>query len=174
MISKIENRFFLSVHRTVFFHLPLPYLQSTPVLKVSLVFQFCVDLVKRDNVRYGAINGCRRCCSFPRGPRQSWDGVAVPVSVPLSVFVAVPQTAGRHQTTGAATVAASVSSCQRATPRGARLLPQHLRGAVGQEAVKEQVVVLWGRCWCSRCSSHHHAIMLTEQREESENREEWV
>lgn len=163
MISKIENRFsslYIALYSFIFVFLIYKKLLFS---KSPLSFSSFMDLVKRDNVRYGAINGSR-CCSFHRGPRQSWDGVAVPVSVSLSVFVSVPQTAGWHQTTGAATVAASVGGYQRAAPWGPRRFTQHLRGAVGQETVKEQVVVLRGRCWCSCCRSHHHVVMLTRKR----------
>lgn len=170
MISKIENRFSsLYIELYSFIFLFLIY-KELLFLRSPLSFSFCVDLVKRDNVRYRAINGCC-CCSFHRGPWQSWDGVAVPVSVSIPVFVTVPQTAGWHQTTGAATVAASVGGYQRTAPRGARLLPQHLRGTVGQETVEQQVVVFIRRSWCSCCGSHHHVVMLTRQRRMAINKQ---
>lgn len=155
-ISKLKIDF--SSLYIVLYTFSSPYLQRSSCVNVSLVHQFCEDLIQRDDVRYGAINSR---CRLHWGPRQSRDGVAVPVA--LSVFV--PQTAGRHQTAGAAAVAASVSGCQRAAARRARRLPQHWGRAIRKVAVEEQVRVLWRRGRCGRRGSHHHVVMLKTQEE---------
>lgn len=86
------------------------------------------------------------------------------VPVPLSVSVAVPQAAGRHQAAGAPAVAAPVCGGHRAASGRARLLTQHRGGAVGEETVEQQVVVLGGRGRCGGRGSHDHVVMLAGQR----------
>lgn len=161
MIRKIENRF-SSLYIALHSFIALPYLQVLPLLRSPLSFSSLWVLVKGDNVRYGAVNGCRR--GLHRGPRQSREGVAVPVS--LSVSVTVPQAAGRHQAAGASAVAAPVCGGHRAASRRARLLPQHGRGAVREEAVEQQVVILGGGGRRGGCGGHHHVVMLARERGE--------
>lgn len=154
MIRKIENRF-SSLYIALYSFIALPYLQVLPLLRSPLFFSSLWALVKGDNVRYGAVNGCRG--GFHRGPRQSRDGVAVPVPV------SVPQAAGRHQAAGASAVAAPVCGGHGAASRRARLLPQHRRGAVREETVEQQVVILGGGGRRGGRGCHHHVVMLARE-----------
>lgn len=87
------------------------------------------------------------------------------MAIPVSLSVTVPQAAGRHQAAGATAVAAPICGGHRAASGRARLLPQHRRGAVREEAVEQQVVILRGRGRRGCRGSHHHVVMLASVRE---------
>lgn len=86
------------------------------------------------------------------------------MAVPVSLSVSVPQAAGRHQAAGASAIAAPVRGGHRAASGRARLLPQHRRGAVGQETVEQEVVILRGGGRRGGCGGHHHVVMLARWR----------
>lgn len=70
MISKIENRFsslYIALYSFIFLFL---IYKELPFSRSPLSFSSVWILVKRDNVRYGAVNGRRRR-RLHRGPRQS-------------------------------------------------------------------------------------------------------
>lgn len=125
-----------------------------------------LESVQRYNVRYPPINSCH--CCFSAAPAGHHSGVRV-WRVWARVWrrvcrVSVAEAAGRDQTAAAAWAARPVGRRgQWSGRRSSWLVKEQLGGrggggAVGQEAVEQQLMVVWG--WGSGCRCHHHVVML--------------